>query len=176
VVSVNPPWWTSTVKAKAIAGIVLGLQFAHSLGLCHGHLTGNNILFDSDHCIQIVDFNPIFLEVGESEIESEEGIQLGAVSGKGWTPERDIQAFASILCELMFDGSPQGEASISTGILDFISRIIKSGLSPISGRSCTFNNILNLLKRNKFKIEDGVDSADVSAFVNRVESAEYPEK
>jgi serine/threonine protein kinase len=56
VVSVNPIWWTSTVKAKAIAGIVLGLRFAHSLGLLHGHLTSHNILFDSDHCIQIVDW------------------------------------------------------------------------------------------------------------------------
>jgi serine/threonine protein kinase len=69
VVSVNPIWWTSTVKAKAVAGIVLGLRFAHSLGLVQGHLTTNNILFDSDHCIQIVDFHPIVLEVGESEHE-----------------------------------------------------------------------------------------------------------
>jgi serine/threonine protein kinase len=74
VVSVNPIWWTSTVKAKAIAGIVLGLRCAHSLGLIHGHLTGNSILFDSDHCIQIVDFNPILLEFGE--IESEKGTQF----------------------------------------------------------------------------------------------------
>jgi serine/threonine protein kinase len=59
VVSVNPTWWTSTIKAKAVTGIVLGLRFAHSLGLRHGHLTVNNILFDSDHCIQIVDFNAI---------------------------------------------------------------------------------------------------------------------
>jgi serine/threonine protein kinase len=74
VVSVNPIWWTSTVKAKAVAGIVLGLRFAHRFGLIHDHLTGNNILFDSDHCIQIVDFNPFVLEVGESEVENEDGI------------------------------------------------------------------------------------------------------
>jgi tRNA A-37 threonylcarbamoyl transferase component Bud32 len=71
VVSVNPIWWTSTVKAKAIAGIVLGLRFAHSLGLLHGHLTMNNILFDSDHCIQIVDFKSIGFEIGESESRRE---------------------------------------------------------------------------------------------------------
>jgi hypothetical protein len=71
VVSVNPLWWTSTVKAKAIAGIVLGLRFAHSFGWLHGHLTGNSILFDSDHCIQIVDFQPIFLEVRDIKMKSE---------------------------------------------------------------------------------------------------------
>jgi serine/threonine protein kinase len=56
VVSVHPKWWTSIVKAKAVAGIVLGLRFSHSLGLIHGHLTTSNFLFDSNYCIQIVDF------------------------------------------------------------------------------------------------------------------------
>jgi hypothetical protein len=176
VVSLNPIWWTSTVKAKAVAGIVLGLRFAHSLGLVHGHLTGNNILFDSDHCIQIVDFNPIVLEVGDRETENEYGTQLVGFSRQGWTLERDIEAFASILFELMFGHPPQGEASIPTGIPDFVSRIIKSGLSPISRKRYSFNTILEILKQNDFAIEDGVDSAEVSSFVSWVESAEYPEK
>jgi hypothetical protein len=176
VVSVNPLWWTSTVKAKAVAGIVLALRFAHSLGLLHGHLTTRNILFDSDHCIQMVDFNPIQLEVGESESksesESEEETQLVGFSGKGWRPARDIQAFASILFELLFGYPPQSESSIPTGIPNFVSRMMKSGLSPISERSSSFNTILEVLKQNNFEIEDGVDSAEVSAFVNWVESAE----
>jgi RIO-like serine/threonine protein kinase len=110
VVSVNLLWWTSTVRAKAIAVIVLGLRFAHSLGLVHGHLTGNNILFDSDHCIQIVDFNPIVVEVGKSEtgIESEDGTQLDEFSGKGWTQKRDVQAFVSIIFELVAGHPPLG--------------------------------------------------------------------
>jgi serine/threonine protein kinase len=174
VVSVNPKWWTSTVKAKAIAGIVLGLRFAHSLGLVHGHLTGNNILLDSDHFIQIVDFDPIVLKVGESEMENEDGIQLVGSSRQGWTGERDIQAFASILFELVFGSPPQGETSILTGIPDFVDGILKSGLSPRSRTSYSFDNILEILKQNKFKIEDGADSAGVSAFVNWIESAESP--
>jgi hypothetical protein len=180
VVSIHPIWWTSTVKAKAVAGLVLGLRFAHSLGLFHGHLTWNNILFDSDHCIQIVDFNSIALEVGESEMEmemeNEDGTQLAGFSGKGWTAERDIEAFASILFELVFGRPPHGEASIPTGIPDFVSKIIKTGLSPISGRSYSFTTILEILKENDFSIEAGVDSAEVSAFVSWVESAEQAEK
>jgi hypothetical protein len=76
----------------------------------------------------------------------------------------------------MFGRPPQGEISIPTGIPAFISRIIESGLSPISRTCCSFNTILNILKENKFKIEDGVDSAEVSAFVSWVESAEDPDK
>jgi serine/threonine protein kinase len=87
IISVNPLSLTSTVKAKAIAGVVLRLRFAHSHGLLHGQLTGNSSLFDSDHCIQIVDFGPITLAVGESEneceSENEDGPQLVGFSGKG---------------------------------------------------------------------------------------------
>jgi serine/threonine protein kinase len=174
VVSVNPLWWTPTVKAKAVAGIVLGCRFAHSLRLLHSHLTMSNILFDSDHCIQIVDFDPILLEVGESE--SEEGTQVRGFSGEGWTPEKDIEAFATILFELLFGCPPQGDASIPTGIPEFVSKVIKSGLFHRSRISYSFNTILELLKHNDFRIEDGVDSAEVSAFVSWVESAEQADK
>jgi serine/threonine protein kinase len=162
------------VKAKAVAGIVVGLRFAHSLGLLPGHLTGNNILFDSDHCIQIVDFNPIAVEVGE--MESEDETQFVGFSREGWTPERDIQAFPPILFELVFGRPPQDEASIPTGIPDYVSRRMESSLSPRSGTSYSFNTILEILTQNDFAIEDGVDSAEVSAFVSWVESAEQSEK
>jgi hypothetical protein len=136
----------------------------------------NSILFDSDHCIQIVDFNPNLLEVGEIENENKEVTQLDGFSGEGWTPERDIQAFASIVFELVFGRPPDGEASIPTGIPAFVSRMIESGLSPISGRSSSLNTILETLKQNNFQIEDGVDSAEVSAFVSWVETAESTDK
>jgi serine/threonine protein kinase len=76
VLSVNPMWWTTTVKAKTVAGIVLGLRFAHSLGLVHGHLTTTNIHFNFDHCIQLVDFKWIRLEVREND-QLKEGMETG---------------------------------------------------------------------------------------------------
>jgi serine/threonine protein kinase len=155
VMSVHPMYWTSTVKAKVVAGILLGLRFAHNLGLLHDHLTGNNVLFDSDHCIQILAFDPNVLGVGEAG--TEDGTQLAGFSGEEWTPERDIKAFLSILFELVFGRPPQGEISIPTGIQPFVWEIIASRLSPISARSYSFNIILVILKRNDFEISDGVD-------------------
>jgi hypothetical protein len=98
LLSVRPNWWTSTVKAKVVVGILLGLRFAHILGLVHHHVTTSRIRFDSDHCIQIVDWNPILLDIRQDVT------QFGGFSREGWTPERDIQAFASILFELVFGG------------------------------------------------------------------------
>jgi hypothetical protein len=172
VVSVNPVWWTSRIKAKAIPGIVLALRFAHSLGLLQGHLTTSNIIFDSDHCIQIVDVKPTLLDVGERK----ERTRLGGFSGQRWTPEKDVQAFASILSEVLFGGPPKSEASIPTGIPNFVSEIIESALDSTSKTRFSFNAIFEILKQNDFRIENDVDSAEASAFVNSVESAEPPEK
>jgi hypothetical protein len=160
VLSVHPIWWTSTVKAKTIAGIVLGLQFVHSLGLRHGHLTGSNIILDADHCIQIVDFHSILSDVDESQ--SEEDLQL--------TLTTDVCAFISILFEIVVGRPAHGEILIPTNIRCFVSNIIEFGLRP--DRKCSFHDILEFLKANNFQIEDGVDSAEVFAFVNWVESAE----
>jgi hypothetical protein len=102
--------------------------------------------------------------------------QLGGFSREGWIPERDIWAFASILFEVLFGPFPQGEVSIPTGIPDFVSQILESGLFPRSSTSYSFNTILTILKEHNFKIEDDVNSAEVSAFVNSVESMEYPDQ
>jgi serine/threonine protein kinase len=190
VFCVRPVWWTSTLKAKVVAGIVLGLQFAHSLGLVHGSLTAHNILFDSDHYIHIVDFKPIGLEVGNSEIdididmdsdsaieiESQEKTHLGDFSVERWTPEKDIEAFASILFEIVVGRPAQGEISVPAHIPAFVSNIIDSGLWLKSARPCSLVDIFQILKQNDFRIEDGVDTAEVSAFANWVEAEEYPEK
>jgi hypothetical protein len=50
------------------------------------------------------------------------------------------------------------------------SEIIDAGLW--SKREYSFKDIFDILKETGFAIEDGVDSAEVSAFVEWVESAE----
>jgi hypothetical protein len=109
------------------------------------------------------------------EMESKEGTELVDFSREGLKREKDIQAFASIVLEIMSGGPAKHEVSIPTGIPDFVSMMIKSGLSPISRTNVSFNALLEILKWNKFQIEDGVDSAEVSGFVSWVESAEYPD-
>jgi serine/threonine protein kinase len=168
VISANPLWWTATTKAKAIAGIALGFRFAHSFGLLHGRLTTKNIYFDSDYQIKIADFGLIGLE----KCESEGLAHIGGFSDEGWTPETDVCGFASILFEIVVGRSPHCEASIPAYVPEFVSEIIKSGLWSESERNRSFCDIFEILKRNDFKISDGVDSAEVSAFVSWVESSE----
>jgi hypothetical protein len=172
VISDCPIWWTSTRKAKAIVGIVLGLRFVHSFGLVHGHLTSKNILCGSNDYIEIVSFESPPSEL--LKMEGEERLQFGGFSRQRWTPENGVHKFALILFEIMFGYHGQSETSILTNIPNFISMIIKSELDSTSTTKYSFDDIFSILKRNNFKIEDDVDSAEVSKFVSWVELAEHP--
>jgi hypothetical protein len=114
--------------------------------------------------------------LGVSENNSEEETQLGGFSGEFWTPKIDSRAFASILFEFLFRRPPQSEISTHTRIPAVVSSVIESRPSPISGPTDSFTALFEILKQNHFQIEGSVDSAEVSASVSSVESAEHPEK
>jgi serine/threonine-protein kinase len=57
--SASPPsWWTSTVKSRTIARIVLGMQYVHPKGIIHRDLKPNNILLEgAENHARICDFH-----------------------------------------------------------------------------------------------------------------------
>jgi serine/threonine protein kinase len=172
VISENPIWWTATAKAKAVAGIVLSLRFAHSLGLIHGHLNTTNICFDMDHRIQITNFCRMGLEVSESEKDGD------ILSGERWSPDLDARGFALILFEIivgypiMLSRVGNVQIRVPINVPMFVLELIEAHQSPGSRRQQTFNDVFNILKENDFRIVSGVDLADVLTFVNWVESFE----
>jgi hypothetical protein len=161
VIVANPAWWTPTAKAKAIAGLVLGLRFAHSLGLIHGCLTTNSIVFDLNHRIQITDF-----------LRSLSGRAICGFSTEGWNPETDIRGFVSILFEIIAGCPPSDKAAILADVPLFVSEMIDAGLSGESIRLPSFRDIFETLKWHDFGIMADVDSADVLTFVGWVELLE----
>jgi hypothetical protein len=169
----RPAWWTPTAKAKAVVGIALALRFAHGFGLQHGGLNSGNVLFDGGGRIEIADFRPMrrdggFSGAGEAERE-----------GELWSPQADVSAFAMLLFEIVA-GCPWPEPSVAQAdwlrllppdVPGFVSEIIDGGLGRSAGRELSFIGIFETLEANAFRIVTGVDSAEVSAFVSRVESA-----
>jgi serine/threonine protein kinase len=156
VLSAPPPWWTPTVKAKAVVGIALALRFAHSFGLLHGSVKATNVLFDSDLRIHIADFSPIRFQSGD----------IGGFSGDDWSPRADVVAFAALFSEIVMGDT------LSPDFPSFVSDIIELRLASASQRWRSFIDIVELLKQNGFQITAGVDSGEVAAFVSWVESAE----
>jgi hypothetical protein len=157
----NPKWWTPTAKAKAVAGLVLGFRFAHSFGLIHGHFTTNNIFFDLDHRIQMSDF-----------LRDLSGKGISDFSRQRWNAEMDVHGFVSILIEIVVGRPAKDEMDIPTDIPTFVSKMIKTGLSNEWRRLSSFLDIFETLKQHNFEILSGVDSGEVSTFVEWVELLE----
>jgi serine/threonine protein kinase len=156
------------VKAEAVLGIALALRFSHGLGLLHGGLTSGNVLFDGEGQIQIADFRPMRRDGGLS-------------GGEGWSPRADVSAFAMLLFEIVA-GRPwpspppsaaqaDAEVSLPPDVPGFVSEMIETGPRLKAGQELSFIDIIEILKRNAFRIMAGVDSDEVSAFVSGVESA-----
>jgi hypothetical protein len=169
VFSFSPEWWTPTAKAKAVAGLVLGLRFGHSLGLLHGHLTAENVLFNENGIVQIADF--CVNHLADRDWSSCKNVDVGGFSGEDWTPTADIRAFAEIFSKIAV-GTSDGQSGPGSGVPTFVSKIIEGGLSSGSNTGESFVNIFKTLQQNEFKVLDGVDSDEVSSFVNWVESSE----
>jgi hypothetical protein len=131
-------------------------------------VNASNILFDADRRIQIAHFSPIRLATGEVE----------PFSGEEWAPTADVSAFASLLFEIAVRGtaippiSATGGPPFPAAVPAFVSRMIEDGRSPKSARRLSFAEIVARLKARRFEIMAGVDSEEVSAFLNRVESSE----
>jgi hypothetical protein len=167
VLSVNPMWWTPTMKAKAVAGIVLGLQFAHSFGLFHGNLKPSNILFDVDPDIQIVEFGQLRLKMHSN--------QNGDFSSETWSPKVDVEAFFLILIEILVGHSANSVERASNDEIDvlgipvFLSKLIRDEMGCYFRTSHSCLDIFHILKLNHFQITEDVDTEEVLLYVNDIE-------
>jgi hypothetical protein len=155
----SPVWWTPT--AKAVAGIVLGLRFTHSLGLVHGHFTTNSIAFDLNYGIQITGF-----------LSGLSGNRICGFSNEGWNPETDIRGFVSILFEIAVGRPAKDEAHRPADLPMFVGEMTETGLSSESRRLTSFRKIFETQKQGDFAIVSGVDLADVLTFVDWIEELE----
>jgi hypothetical protein len=169
VISAPPEWWTPTAKTKAVVGLALGLRFVHRFGLVHGHLTCNNVLFNENGMVQITDLCMNTLVYIESEKYAK--TDLGGFSENNWTPQTDIRAFLGILSEIMVRELTE-RGGHCRRIPSFVSEMIERGHSSGSNTLTSFQGIFNILKRNKFRIMEGVDSKNVSDFVKWIKSSE----
>jgi serine/threonine protein kinase len=160
---------------------VLGIRFAHSVGLIHGHLNSRNIFFDSDGRIEITDFGVMGEEVegneheNEHENESDDDVGVGGFSSAGWSPKTDIEDFALILIEIIV-GHLATQSDVSNGQVIFPPDVPIFVLDMISADQSrdrrireSFNNIFDHLKKNHFEILSGVDLSEVLNFVTWIE-------
>jgi DNA-binding helix-hairpin-helix protein with protein kinase domain len=168
------------------------MRFVHNCGFAFGHLKASDILFEKSYRIQIMDIVPNRAESHCRENLDESARRANGSPSEFAAPEvlfgaestrkADVFAFASILFSIVVGHHPFGEAidrrgraerpSIFSGpgfVPDFVSQLIRFGLSTDPDDRPSFDEIIAILKRYRFNIAEEVDPEVVSAFVRSVE-------
>jgi serine/threonine protein kinase len=183
VLNNNPEWLAPTVKCKAIAGIALGMRSAHLLGIIHGSLNPNNILFDDEHCVHLVGFCSNRFQ---SKRDSEDGSWETDDEKVKHRKRTDVFSFASIVFYILIDDHVLSDSlpfdeeetgSMNDGELpaipEFVPRFVR-GLIEDGWRSedrkwrHSFEAIVMIMDKNNFECAEGADNNEVIEFVNAV--------
>jgi serine/threonine protein kinase len=182
------------MKAKVIAGIALGMQSAHEHGIVHGSLKPNNILFDEDHCVQIVDFESSHFQSQRKDVndmnDMDDMYEDGCAGRVENAKRSDVFSFASIMFDILVDRSSishslpldeQENGRTNNGefwmipefIPKFVEELIANGWSEDRYRQPSFDKIIKIMKDNYFLFMEGVDVWEVVEFVNTVEESSF---
>jgi hypothetical protein len=95
----------------------------------------------------------------------------GGFAEEDWTRTADIRTFAEILSVIIV-GASDGQSERDSNIPTFVSDLINQGLFANSRTRESLRNIFNTLQQNGFSVVNGVDSDEVFASGNWVESSE----
>jgi hypothetical protein len=169
-----------------VISIALGLRSVHIVGLVCGNLKPKKVFFDESHRIQIVDILPSQAESHRRAVHHKSAERVREVPSKFVAPEvlscevltekADVFSFASILLSIVMN-SPDGQTNerniaghpIPESVLQFVDKLIVSGMSSNPHERPTMDKILAKLEKNDFRIAEEVDSEQVLAFVSSVQ-------
>jgi serine/threonine protein kinase len=182
--------------ARVIVGIVLAMRFIHSKNILHCDLTSNHILLDWDWNVRICDFGLSHLqeEIASSisPFDSESGWPSG--SAQYLAPERydkevyeesDVFSFGLILYEIItglpaipkeFQMSQAAKwlilkrmrPDIPNFVLPSVRELICDCWANDPGERPSFEEILDRLRRMRFKVTRNVKSMKISEFVQSI--------
>jgi hypothetical protein len=110
-------------------------------------------------------------EFTDAECEERTESDFANYSDESWGLQADMLGFARILSEIVVGRSFEGNGHFEV-IPSFVSKMIQRGQCRDLTIVESFASILAILKRNDFKIVEGVDIEEVSTFVNLIEFSE----
>jgi serine/threonine protein kinase len=177
--------------AIIVTGIVLAMRYVHSKGIIHRNLTPTNIFLDWDWIVRIGGFGQSLIanERHSEHFMNSLSLPTGYVApecyANVWTTKSDVFSFGLILYELLV-GEPafsneltpykylklvvneKTRPHIPDSVVPEVRNLIEDCWSDDPNARPSFESILSILEKMKFKMTPKVDSSKVSKFVEGV--------
>jgi hypothetical protein len=188
----RPSFWTNTTIGIVLSGVVLGLRYIHGKGFVHQDLKPSNILISGQHRALIADFGA----ARSSEVDSTPDGVCGTIQYASPeqleelvpTTKTDVFSFGLVVYEVVVGRAvfPLNESPFSiirklrSGyvppipdyIFGWVGSLIVQCLSADPAARPSFEDILEMMKRNDFSFLEGVDTFSVRSYVEAVEAWE----
>lgn len=163
-------------RVCAIIEIGLGMEAVHSSNMIHRDLKPENILIDETGHIKLSDFGIACIVEADNQTQTK---TIGVGTLKFMAPELlqertdytnkvDVYSFGVVVFFILTGGkmpkisiadqSNGKQASIPNSINEISRKLIKSCWSKEAKDCPSFSGIINFIKKNKFKLIDGVES------------------
>jgi TPR repeat protein len=176
---------------KVIVGIALAMRFIHSNSIIHRNLNPENILLEWDWNVWITGFN-------QSSSSLDPVCQPLSIDSRYYAPEcydceyvqeSDVFSFGTILYEIMTGRSVLSKKLtrfqiavkvavtykrplIPESVLPFTRQLINQCWEEKPENRPSFEEIVERLKKIKFKVMENVNSAKLAEFVKKIEEFE----
>lgn len=172
--------FTPTLMTKIIIGICYGMRFLHNHDIIHRNLSPKKIFLDSNFHPKIGGFNK------SNFIECDTTMAIDGIFGSDvyvapeacskYDSKVDVYSFGIILYELITNRWLKKEEEISKknpplsdGVGSLVTEIIEGCLESDPSKRFSFNQIVDLLKKNNFKLFDGIDLGAIYRYFNLIE-------
>ena len=180
------PWFNSTVRSIIIVGIVLGMRYLHSRGVCHRDLKPSNVLLDENHHPHLCDFGSSRAVVKEVTMTPLPPVTLYYAAPElcaedvSYNEKIDVYAFGMTLYEIVTGklalrhlNQMQFPVFISSGkrpeipesVLPFTRGLIERCWAQDPSQRPSFGEVYNYLMDGDFRLFDDVDCRAVSSYV-----------
>lgn len=191
--NVKIPNFTQTKKAIMVVGICYGMRYLHKNGVMHRNLNPTSIFFTKDFEPKIGNFDSAKIEDGSVEhtgaIGSEANYAAPEMFNDGpvsYTNSIDVYSFGAILFELanskpvfpkaqmkMFTLKTSGKHEPYADNVEEVTKIIIDSCMALNeSERPTFDDIIQLIKKNNFMLFSGVNGGEVQTYCDLIESQE----
>jgi hypothetical protein len=186
VLKSDPPWWDWTAKSRAVAAILVAMQYIHSKGIPHSILTPAHILMKGpEHNVVVWNFDVDQPPSSQEKLYRDPEMRCGCERGQSaqhpnLTMQSDVVSFGVIFLHIIAGQQVDPMNLTAPEFASLIPCEIPQLIIGFISRCCygkpedrpSFDDIVNGLRNREFRIHPNSDK--IEAYIEGAERPNAP--